>query len=253
MVTRFTGKTVLLLGGTAGVGLATATHFAQEGAHVTLLGRNAARGQTALTQIHAAAPGAVAKFLCTDAADPAAAMRAAEAAGPTDILVCSTGPSHPPCLLKDIPAADMASLINEIILPPLHMIKAVLPDMEARKGGVIITVASDAAKLATPGETLIGAAMAAITMFCRAAAVEEKRHHIRINILTPSLIANSPGAALIATKPFSAKLFAKAAQLAQLGVPESIDLAALTLFLASDEARRITGQAISVNGGISVA
>jgi NAD(P)-dependent dehydrogenase (short-subunit alcohol dehydrogenase family) len=95
--------------------------------------------------------------------------------------------------------------------------------------------------------------MAAITMFCRATALEEKRHNIRINILTPSLIANSPGAALIFGEPFSTKLFEKVAAMAHLGLPEPEDLAAMVLFLASDEARRITGQAISVNGGISVA
>lgn len=108
-------------------------------------------------------------------------------------------------------------------------------------------------KVATPGETLVGASMAAILMFCRAAAIEEKRNNIRINILTPSLIANTPGAALIDGDPFAARLFQKAAAMASLGVAEPEDLATLAVFLASPAARRMTGQAISVNGGISVA
>jgi NAD(P)-dependent dehydrogenase (short-subunit alcohol dehydrogenase family) len=132
------------------------------------------------------------------------------------------------------------------------MMHAVLPAMRAQGGGSIITVASDAAKFATPGETLIGASMAAIVMFCRAAALEAKREGVRINVLTPSLIANTPGAALIESDPFSAKMFEKAAALAHLGVAEPEDLAAMALFLASPAARRITGQAISINGGISV-
>ena len=90
-------------------------------------------------------------------------------------------------------------------------------------------------------------------MFCRAAALEAKREGVRINVLTPSLIANTPGAALIDGDPFSAKLFEKAAALAHLGVAEPEDLAAMALFLASPAGRRITGQAISINGGISVA
>jgi NAD(P)-dependent dehydrogenase (short-subunit alcohol dehydrogenase family) len=98
--------------------------------------------------------------------------------------------------------------LDEIILPPLHMMHAVLPVMRAQRSGSIITVASDAAKSATPGEALIGAAMAAIVMFSRTAAIEAKRDGIRINLLTPSL--------------------------------------------AGPQSRRITGQAISVNGGISV-
>jgi 2-hydroxycyclohexanecarboxyl-CoA dehydrogenase len=129
----------------------------------------------------------------------------------------------------------------------------VLPAMRTQKSGAILNVASDAAKIATPGETLIGAAMAAILTFSKAAALEEKRSGIRINVLTPSLIAGTPGAALISADPFSAKMFEKAAAMAHLGVAEAEDLAAMVVFLASPAARRVTGQAISVNGGISVA
>jgi 2-hydroxycyclohexanecarboxyl-CoA dehydrogenase len=119
--------------------------------------------------------------------------------------------------------------------------------------GSIISVASDAAKVATPGETLVGAAMAAIVMYSKAAALEAKREGVRINVLTPSLISDTPGAALISSDPFSAKLFEKAAAMAHLGVASPADLAAMALFLASPAGARITGQAISINGGISVA
>jgi NAD(P)-dependent dehydrogenase (short-subunit alcohol dehydrogenase family) len=95
--------------------------------------------------------------------------------------------------------------------------------------------------------------MAAIVMFCKATALEVKREGVRVNILTPSLIAGTPGAALIDGEPFSAKMFEKAAALAHLGVAESSDLAAMAVYLSSPAARRITGQAISINGGISVA
>jgi NAD(P)-dependent dehydrogenase (short-subunit alcohol dehydrogenase family) len=125
--------------------------------------------------------------------------------------------------------------------------------MRARGSGAIVTVASDAAKVATPGETLIGAAMAAIVMYSKAAALEVKREGVRINVLTPSLIADTPGAALIAGEPFSAKMFQKAVAMAHLGVAEAADLAAMAVFLASPATRRVTGQAISINGGISVA
>jgi NAD(P)-dependent dehydrogenase (short-subunit alcohol dehydrogenase family) len=133
------------------------------------------------------------------------------------------------------------------------MMHAVLPIMRAQGAGAIVNVASDAAKVATPGETIIGAAMGAILAFSRAAALEEKRSGIRINVLTPSLIANTPGAALIFSDPFSAKMFEKATAQAHLGVAEAEDLAVMAVFLSSPAARRITGQAISVNGGISVA
>jgi NAD(P)-dependent dehydrogenase (short-subunit alcohol dehydrogenase family) len=169
------------------------------------------------------------------------------------VLVNSSGPTHLPSLLHKTPIEDFKTILEGLVLPPLHMTQAVLPAMRDQGGGSIISVASDAAKVATPGEAVIGAAMAAIMMFSRAAALEAKREGVRINVITPSLIANTPGSAWIATDPFATRLFEKAASLARLGVAEPEDLAAMILFLASPAARRITGQAISINGGISVA
>jgi NAD(P)-dependent dehydrogenase (short-subunit alcohol dehydrogenase family) len=83
--------------------------------------------------------------------------------------------------------------------------------------------------------------------------MEAKRDGVRINVLTPSLIANTPGAELIFGDAFSARMFEKAAAMAHLGVAEPEDLAESILFLAGPAARRITGQALSVNGGISAA
>jgi len=251
------GTGVAILGGTAGVGLASAVAFAEAGAHVVILGRNDARGTTACRSVEDRVAGARIAFVQVDASDAGDAVRAeAEVRailGSIEVLMCTTGPSHPPQLLHTIPITQLAPRIDEIIRPPLHMIHAVLPGMRKRQAGAIVAVASDAAKTATPGETLVGAAMAAIVMFCRATALEEKRSGIRVNLLTPSLIAGSPGAALIDSDPFAAKLFQKAAAMAHLGVPESEDLAAMALYLASPAAARITGQAISINGGISVA
>lgn len=256
ITTDLTDSGVVILGGTAGVGLECAMQFAAAGARSMLLGRNAERGAAACAKVRAQVPGAWVEFLPMDALDPAAVQRAeAEARamlGAINVLVCTTGPSQPPRLLQNIPIEQIRSRLEEIILPPLHMMHAVLPAMRAQKSGAIINVASDAAKVATPGETLIGAAMASILLFSRAAALEEKRDGIRINVLTPSLIASTPGADLIFAEPFSARMFEKAAKLAHLGVPEPEDLASMILYLASPAARRITGQAISINGGISV-
>jgi 2-hydroxycyclohexanecarboxyl-CoA dehydrogenase len=248
---------VVILGGTAGVGLETAAHFARMGSRIALMGRKTERGEAACATVRERVRGAYIHFVRVDAVHPQDALRAEREArdklGAIDVLICTTGPSHPPQLLKDIPIADIQARLNEIVLPPLHMLHACLPAMRAQGFGAIVNIASDAAKVATPGETLIGAAMASIVMFSKAAALEEKRHGIRINLLTPSLIAGTPGAALIFTDPFSAKMFEKASAMAHLGVAEAEDLAAMALFLASPAARRVTGQAISVNGGISVA
>jgi 2-hydroxycyclohexanecarboxyl-CoA dehydrogenase len=129
----------------------------------------------------------------------------------------------------------------------------VLPSMREQGGGSIITVASDAAKVATPGETVLGAAMAAIVMFTRTVAIEGKRDGIRANVLTPSLIAGTATAERVLADGFSRSLFEKAATMAHLGVAEAEDLAHLVVFLGGPAAARLTGQAISVNGGISAA
>ena len=248
---------VVVLGGTAGVGLETAALFAENGARVVVLGRSSGRGASAVVEIHRRVPGATVHFVQVDAVVPAEAVRAEQESrdllGSIDVLVSTVGPSRPPRLLHTIDIEEMRTRIEEIMLPPLHMMQAVLPAMRSQGGGSVINVASDAAKVATPGETLIGAAMAAIVMFSKAAALEAKREGVRINLLTPSLIAGTPGADLIGGEAFSAKMFTRAAAMAHLGVAESVDLAEMILYLAGPSARRITGQTISINGGISVA
>jgi 2-hydroxycyclohexanecarboxyl-CoA dehydrogenase len=95
--------------------------------------------------------------------------------------------------------------------------------------------------------------MAAIVMFSRVAAIEAKRNGVRVNAVTPSLIAGTETAERVLADGFSKGLFEKASQLAHLGVAEAEDLAALVVFLGGPGASRLTGQAISVNGGISAA
>jgi NAD(P)-dependent dehydrogenase (short-subunit alcohol dehydrogenase family) len=248
---------VVVLGGTAGIGWETAAQFAEQGDRVVLMGRDDGRGQDACARLRERVPEADVSFVRVDAVDPDQATRAAAEAydklGSVEVLVCSSGTGNLPVLLHKMPIGSIATQVSEILLPPLHLAHAVLPRMRAAGRGSVILVASDAAKVATPGESVIGAAMAGIAMFARTAAVECKREGVRVNVLTPSLVADTPGAARIDTDPFSSKLFAKAVQSAQLGVTTSADLAALALYLASPAAERLTGQVISINGGISVA
>ena len=248
---------VVILGGTAGVGLETAAQFAEQGSRVVLLGRNAERGATACATVRERAPNAIVSFIKVDATDVADTLRAeAECRatlGAIDVLVSTTGPSEPPRLMHNIPIENVRQRIEEIMLPPLHLIHAALPAMRKQRSGSIVVVASDAGKIPTPGETMVGAAMGAILMYCKAAAIEVKREGVRINLLTPSLIAGTPGAQLIFNEPFSAKMFEKASAMAHLGVSDAADQAAMILYLASPAAKRMTGQAISINGGISVA
>jgi NAD(P)-dependent dehydrogenase (short-subunit alcohol dehydrogenase family) len=252
----FESQRVLITGGTSGIGLATAIAFAEAGARcIGLIGRNLERGTEAARQV--AASGADVKFIQADANYPDQARRAGEDAmmhlGGVDVLINSTAGLFNPELFHDIPLNDIPDIVTQQLMAPLLMCRVVLPSMRTQKSGLVINIASDAAKVATPGESVIGAAMAAIVMFSRTLAMEAKRDGIRVNALTPSLVEGTATAARILAEGFSQKLFQKAAKQAHLGVAQPEDLAAIAVFLAGPGGSKITGQAISVNGGISAA
>lgn len=249
---------VVIAGGTSGVGLASALAFVDAGVRrLALLARNESRGEAACRRVAERCPDANVVFIAADAGESnhadAAIRKAYHALGAIDVLVNTTASAYRPELLHRIAATDIARILTAQALPPMHLTRAVLPLMQDRGGGSIVNVASDAAKIATPGESVLGAAMAAIVMFSRTVAIEAKRNGIRVNAVTPSLIANTPTADNVLKDGFSKALFEKAATLAHLGIAEPEDIASLIVFLGGPGASRLTGQAISVNGGISAA
>lgn len=249
---------VLILGGTSGTGLATAHAFAAAGTpRLVLAGRDAARGVAARDQVRAAHPGALVEFVACDALEPdqalATAARAESLLGGIDVLVNSVSSAAMPNPFHADPIELIRPTLLNQALPPLHMCRAVIPGMRARRRGAIVTLSSDAAKVATPGEAVVGAAMAAVTKFSQALALEAKRYGVRVNVITPSLIGNTPSHDTLMRDAFAGKLFGKVLAAAHLGMTVPEDIAPLIVFLASPAAARITGQTISVNGGISVA
>ena len=135
----------------------------------------------------------------------------------------------------------------------LYCCNVVAPAMIRQRGGAIVVIASDAGKIATPGESLIGSLKAAAIMFARTLSVELSRHNVRVNCVTPSLVAKTRAYDRVMSSEFGKKIFSEAASRAWLGVPDPENVAPAAAFLASDMASHITGQAISVNGGISAA
>lgn len=246
------GVKALLVGGTSGIGLASARRLLADGADaVVIAGRTAARGEAAL----AALKDPRAHFLRGNAgvAEEAEAI-VAEAAGlmgGIDVLLSCAGGDPMPRLLKDIPINELMGDVAGSLAPVITPCRAVYPVMAEIGRGSIICVASDAGKIATPGETAIGTAMAGIAMFCRGMAIEAKRQGIRVNCLTPSIVRDTPLYDALMADPFAKKLFSKAESMANLGVAEADDLAALVSFLAGPGSSKITGQTISVTGGIS--
>lgn len=257
---------VVVTGGTSGVGLATAHALVQAGVRrIVLIGRNEERGLAARDTVRAGAAKNIGSGTCDTiiefvAADANIAERATWAAenavrllGSVDVLVNSTVGPFVPGLFHNMSIDDILPAIIQQVAAPLHMCRALLPGMRARRTGSIINIASDAAKVPTPGEAVIGGAMAAIVRFSNTLAMEAKRDGVRVNTVTPSLIGNTGSYDRVMSSEFSAKLFSKAVQAAHLGLVQPQDLAALIVFLAGPASARLTGQTISVNGGISAA
>lgn len=257
-VRQYAESAVAIAGGSSGVGLASALAFAEAGVtRLSLLSRSEARGAAAKAVVLERFPDALVEFIPVEADDVdsvfAAVERANSVMGGIDVMVSSLSAQYTPELLFRLDPHELANILTKQALPPIYFTRAVLPIMRAQGGGSIINIASDAAKVATPGESVLGAAMAAIVMFSRTAAIEGKRDGIRVNAVTPSLIAGTATAERVLADGFSKALFEKAAKMAHLGVAEPEDIAALVVFLGGPQAAKLTGQAISANGGISAA
>jgi 2-hydroxycyclohexanecarboxyl-CoA dehydrogenase len=248
------GSHLLVSGGTSGPGLAVARQFARAGARrIALVGRDAARGEQACSSLADGTADVV--FVRGDAGDARDSTRIAQEAADfldsrVDTFVSAVAAGGHASPLRQQDAAELERLLLGLVLPVMQMNRAVLPAMR-QSGGTIVNIASDAAKVPTPGESVVGGAMAAITMFSRTLALELKRDGIRVNAVTPSLIAGTPTAERLMSQPFGAKIFDKITAKAGLGLPDASEVAETVLWLASPGAAKITGQVISINGGIS--
>ena len=250
------GLTAVVTGGTAGIGRACAEALLAAGASAILVnGRDRQRAEDAQAAIQSRFPAARVAVAIGDVSRPEAACfviaEAIKQFGRIDILVNSSGGNDLPKLLHQTAVEEIPGIIERCLFAQILCSRAALPHMREAKTGAIINIASDAAKIPTPGESVIGAAMAGIVMFTRGLAVEGKRDGIRANVLTPSMTSGTEHFEKIMADPFAGRMFAKARKMAALGVVSKEELAGLVVFLASPAASKITGQAISMTGGIS--
>jgi NAD(P)-dependent dehydrogenase (short-subunit alcohol dehydrogenase family) len=253
----FESAGALVTGGTSGIGLAVAAALIAAGVKALVVnGRSEERGLAAVQHLRSLSPSATVEFVAADVTSPAGASlvrdRAVSSLASLDILVNCAGGDHAPELFLDIEALEIQTIFDHYTLGAMQMAHCVLPLMMAARSGVIINVASDAGRVPTPGACLNGAAMAALIMFSRTLALEAKRSGIRVHAVTPSIVKNTRTFDRVTASGFSARLFGKAMSRASLGVVSPEDVAATIIFLASPAASRMTGQVISVNGGISI-
>ena len=247
-------RTAVITGGTSGTGLEVAALLAESGVRsIVINGRDPGRGEAARLAVLQRAPGASVTFMPADISTlgdaKALFARVAAAGRPVGILVNSAGGDYAPELFHRTSPEDFEGIVRQSLLATMYCCHAALPLMG--RGGAIVNVASDAAKVPTPGEAVIGAALAGIVMFSRTLAIEAKRQGIRVNVVTPSLIAGTRTYDRVTAGGFSKKLFDKAIAAAHLGLATPKDVAETIVFLAGPRAARVTGQVVSINGGIS--
>ncbi|HYR26585.1 MAG TPA: 2-hydroxycyclohexanecarboxyl-CoA dehydrogenase [Aquabacterium sp.] len=251
---NFDGKTVIVTGGGGGIGGATSKRFAKDGAKVAVFDMNLDAAQKVVDEIKAAG-GVAQAFKCniTDRAEVDAAVAAAEAAlGPIAVLVNNAGWDVFKPFVKTVPA-EWDKLIAINLTGALHMLHAVLPGMAERKYGRIVNVASDAARGGSSGEAVYSACKGGLVALSKTLAREHARQSITVNVVCPgptdtALLAGVAEGARDPAKLIEA--FKSAIPLGRLGQPD--DLASAIAFFGSDDAGFITGQVISVSGGLTM-
>jgi 2-hydroxycyclohexanecarboxyl-CoA dehydrogenase len=252
----FADKVAVVTAGTSGIGMETARLLAASGAETVIInGRSPESGAKVRNELAAMFPATKFEFVAADIDDPSLVdqmfSKIREDCGRVDVLVHCGGAQVKPGFFTSLDPAMYSKQVDGHFASFLHCCRNVIPLMQ--NGGSIVVIASDAGKVATPSETVIGAMKAAVIMFARTLALEVSRQNIRVNVITPSVVANTKSYDRVMSSDASRKIFEKAAGKAKLGVPSPGDVAPLAVFLASSFASKITGQAISVNGGISAA
>jgi 2-hydroxycyclohexanecarboxyl-CoA dehydrogenase len=248
-------KIVIVTGGGGGIGTATCQRFAEEGAKVAVFDINREAAARAAALINEAG-GKAAAFACdiTDHAACQSAVSAAEAAlGPLDILVNNAGWDVFRLFVETSPS-DWQKIIGINLVGVLNMHHAVLPRMVERKRGRIVNVSSDAARVGSSGEAVYAACKSGLIGFSKTVAREHARHNINVNVVCPGIVNTKLYEDYKKGARNPDKLddaFRRAIPLGRLGEPA--DLPGAICFLASDDAAYITGQVISVSGGLTMA
>jgi len=248
------GKTAFITGAGSGIGRAIAERLAQDGARVAVadIALNAAH-DTAQTIV---GRGGEALAVLVDVTRLEAVQDAVRqthtAFGRVDILINNAGWDRVEPFANNPPEL-WDTLININLKGPIHCCRAVLDDMTDGKGGKIVSISSDAARVGSTGEAVYAACKGGVIAFSKTLARELARHRINVNVVCPGP-TNTPLLHGIMQGDDGAKIIEamkRTIPLRRLGEPEEI--AAAVAFFASPDADFITGQVLSVSGGLTMA
>ena len=252
---RFDDRVVIVTGGGGGIGGAVCRGFAAEGGAVAVLDRAADPARAVADAIvgHGGRALAVECDITERTSVDAAVARVIDELGPVDVLVNNAGWDLFVPFLDTTPD-DWSRLIDINLVGALHLHHAVLPGMVARGAGRVVSVSSDAARVGSSGEAVYAACKAGLIAFSKTLAREHARHGITLNVVCPgptdtALLSTVTDAAANPDKLREA--FRRAIPMGRLGEPD--DLVAAILFFASEGAGFVTGQVLSVSGGLTMA
>lgn len=245
---RLDGRIAAVTGGASGIGRATALTLAASGARVFVGDLNDSGARETCDAVTAA--GGAAEPAHVDVTDVASAEAFAagvlDAAGPADVLVNAAGWDRLEPFMENTPEF-WDQLVQLNYLGPVRVARAFLPAMIDAGRGAIVNVASDAGRVGSMGETVYAGAKGGVIAFTKSLAREMARHQIRVNCVSPG--------------PTDTPLFHSLPEKMQQALERSIPLrrvaqpeevADAILFFAGDRSRFITGQVLSVSGGLTM-
>jgi len=226
------GKTAIVTGGAAGIGRAIVERFEAEGTKVVVFDLNGSEK--------------------IDITDYDEVKRAVEKAGPVDVLVNNAGWDMFRPFLKTDPAF-WQKIISINLVGAMNLLHCVLPGMAERGHGKVVNVASDAGRVGSSGEAPYSACKGGLIALTKTLAREFAGKGVRLNVVCPGLTETGMLEQFMQGAGNPDKLreaYRRAVPIGRLGKPE--DIAGAVLFLASDDAEFITGQVLSVSGGLTM-
>ena len=251
---EFNGKTVLIAGGTSGIGLAAAEQFVHQGAAVVIAGRGSDNGEAAVGRL--VELGGKALFVRTDVRSEAQVKNLVDqtlsAFGRLDVVVNSAG------VMNRIPLTELEQpdwdLIFDTNLRGVYLVcKHALPPMIQQGRGAVVNVASYLGAFgARETSPAYGASKAGVVALTRSLALQAGPGGVRVNAVCPAFVVTPQNEHIIRSAPdpvAKEREIARPYPLGRLGRPK--DIATAILFLASDEAAWITGASLLVDGGLT--
>jgi NAD(P)-dependent dehydrogenase (short-subunit alcohol dehydrogenase family) len=245
---RLAGKTALITGAGAGIGRATAVLFAREGAHVAIAEIDAAAGEETA---HLAGNGAIA--ISTDVTEPESVENAVRRIvghfGALHVLHNNAGGSTPQDnTAVQVPLEEFWRVIRLDLYGTFLGCRFGIPEIVRAGGGAVINMASNLALMGIAGRDCYTAAKGGVASLTRSLAVEFAAQKVRVNALAPSATMTDRVRRLMAGNVALDKL----ARSHLLGLIEPADIAQAAVFLASDEARMMTGQVLPIDSGVTI-